>query len=88
MALNIGKVCYYLLGHCSLDHSDFCFQTHTHTLTHTQTDTITIQTHIHNPICIYTMLVCLSVRLYPINVKTAEPIRPKIFCAPRQGIGL
>ena len=34
-------------------------------------------------IYIYTLLVCLSVlvsvRLYPINVKTAEPIGPK-FC--------
>ena len=30
-------------------------------------------------IYIYTLLVCLSVRLYPINVKTAKPIGPK-FC--------
>jgi hypothetical protein len=28
-------------------------------------------------------LVGLLVCLYPINVKTAEPIRPKIFVAPR-----
>ena len=27
----------------------------------------------------YIMLVCLSIRLYLTNVKTAEPIRPK-FC--------
>ena len=30
-------------------------------------------------IYIYTLLVCLSISLYPINVKTAEPIGP-IFC--------
>ena len=28
---------------------------------------------------VYINLACLSVCLYPINVKTAEPIRPK-FC--------
>ena len=33
-------------------------------------------------IYIYTLLVCLSVHLYPINVKTAEPIRPKFYVAP------
>ena len=32
-------------------------------------------------ISIYTLLVCLSV-LYPINVKTAEPIGPKFFVWP------
>ena len=31
-------------------------------------------------IFIYTLLVCLGVCLYPINVKTAEPIGPKFFC--------
>ena len=39
----------------------------------------------------YTLIVCLSVRLYPINVKTAEPIyRAHIFCGtshyPRKGL--
>ena len=29
--------------------------------------------------CIYPMLVCLFVRLYSIIVKTAEPLRPKLF---------
>ena len=29
------------------------------------------------------MLVCLSVRLYPINVKTAEPIGPKFCVGPQ-----
>ena len=33
--------------------------------------------HTHNNLCIN--LDCLSVRLYPINVKTAEPIGPKLF---------
>ena len=33
--------------------------------------------HLYN--FIYTLVVCMSVRLYPINVKTAEPIGPK-FC--------
>ena len=31
----------------------------------------------------YTLLVCLSVRLCPMNVKTAEPIGPKCFDATR-----
>jgi len=30
-------------------------------------------------IYIYIYFACLSVRLYPINVKTAEPIGPKFF---------
>ena len=31
----------------------------------------------------YTLLFCLSVCLYPINVKTTSPIRPKYFVGPR-----
>ena len=42
----------------------------------TSTKTIVLKL-IH--ICLYTLLVCLSACLYPINVKTAEPIGPK-FC--------
>ena len=44
---------------------------------------------IHGPIkkyilrpCLYTYILCLSVPLYPINVKTAEPIGPKLFVDP------
>ena len=33
--------------------------------------------HLYN--FIYPLVVCMPVRLYPINVKTAEPIGPK-FC--------
>ena len=29
---------------------------------------------------LYIYFACLSVRLYPINVKTAEPIGPTFFC--------
>jgi len=38
---------------------------------------------IHLTKSIYTLLVCLSVCLYPINVKTGELIRPK-FCVDSQ----
>ena len=44
-------------------------------------------TTIYSCIYVYTLLVCmsvcLSVRLCPINVKTAEPIGPKFFVGPR-----
>ena len=33
--------------------------------------------------CLYINLDCLFVCFYPINVKTAEPIGPKFFVAPR-----
>ena len=38
---------------------------------------------IHLTKSIYTLLVCLSICLYPINVKTGELIRPK-FCVDSQ----
>jgi len=34
------------------------------------------------PTYLYINLACLSVCLYPINVKTAEPIGPKFFVGP------
>ena len=38
----------------------------------------------------YTLLVCLSLSLYPINVKTVKPIGLKFFCVtsrdPREGL--
>ena len=34
-----------------------------------------------------TLLVCLSVRLYPINVKTAEPVGPKFCVEPQMTTG-
>ena len=63
MALNIGKVCYYLLGHCSLDHSDFCFQTHTHTLTLTHSHTPRHNNHsdTHSQPHLYIYYACLFV---------------------------
>ena len=38
----------------------------------------------HKPIYKFSLSVCLFVCLYPINVKTTEPIRPK-FCVGPQG---
>ena len=38
-------------------------------------------------IYIYTLLVCLSVCLYPINVKTTEPIESKFCVGPRVTLG-
>ena len=38
--------------------------------------------NIHTSIYKFGLPVCLSVCLYPINVKTAEPIGPKFFVAP------
>ena len=45
---------------------------------------------LYTPLYIYTLLFYLGVCLYPINVETAEPIRPKFFFVhtshdPRQG---
>ena len=36
---------------------------------------------------LYINLACLSVRLYPINVKTAEPIGPKFCVGPNMTLG-
>ena len=65
-------------------------QTHTQR-THTQNQKRLIQCIFHT--YIYTLLVwvsvCPSVRLYPINVKTTEPIGPNFCgtsCDPREGL--
>ena len=44
-------------------------------------------TGIYLYIYVYTLLVWVSVCLYPINVKTAEPIRPKFCVGPRMTTG-
>ena len=36
---------------------------------------------------IYTLLVCVSVRLFPINAKTPDPIGPKICVGPHMTLG-
>ena len=43
--------------------------------------------HFASRIYIYTLLACLPVCLYPINVKTAEPIGPKFGAGPRMTPG-